>query len=457
MKKSVCIVAFLFIFCGIGLAQEIKVTRPASGMSWNIGDTQPIRWTSTGTTQPSVKIMLWQGDANVMDIVNNTPNNGMYPWKIPASLAPGTYKVRVRTVGDNIVGISAAFDISNAKIVVTQPTAGVTWNTGENHLIQWTHSGPMHEYVRIDLYQFPEGREYSVELGTPNNGSYSWTVPAGLPAGTSYQIQVKTVDLNVSAWSPRFGINTGARAVIINKERPQRLLKFPALSISDVTLSPNVEGFVVTFGYKNSGTGPLPKGSEMPVKPNFRVLIDNREVNQGSLFIPEFPAPPGWEVPTYHGCFIKCPPLPNFDYSWTVGNLVTVKINENAVNGMASDSQSYNLKPMALHHSYDVLITGVTLDWAKEILTVNIRIDGKIGALKTLMVVNDKPYGQFAKYIDLADGKRSHTITHKLDGLFRWQEYKGRLWALLKADKNAYADFRDIEHRNNEYNYSFHR
>ena len=29
---------------------------------WNIGDAQDIRWTSTGVTQPNVKIMLWQGN-----------------------------------------------------------------------------------------------------------------------------------------------------------------------------------------------------------------------------------------------------------------------------------------------------------------------------------------------------------------------------------------------------------
>lgn len=370
MKRSVGIVAFMLLLGGIALAQEIKVTQPASGVTWNIGGTYLIQWTSAGTTKPTVKIMLWQGVTNVLDIAASAPNNGSYSWTIPSTVAPGAYKVRVKTIGDALVGIGAGFTI----------------------------------------------------------GSASTTTP-------------------IKVARP---IDPGDRAGL--------RLKFPALSISDVKLAPNADGFVITFGYKNSGAGPLPKGSEMPVKPSFRVLIDNRDVNQGSLFIPEFPAPPGWEVPTYHGGFIKYPPPPNFEMNWTIGNLVTVKINENAVNGMASDSQSYNLKPMALNYSYDALITGVTLDWAKEVLTVNVRIDGHIGGdLKTLMVVNDKPFGQFAKYIDISDGQRTHTITEKLDGLFRWQEYKGRLWILLKANKEAYADLRDIEHRNNEYMYSFHR
>ena len=120
---------------------------------------------------------------------------------------------------------------------------------------------------------------------------------------------------------------------------------------------------MITFGYKNSGTAPLPKSSEMPVKPDYRVLIDNREVARGSLIFPAFQAPPGWEVPSFYGTEIKFQTSGLFDYGWTIGNLVTVKINENEVNGMAGDSESYNLKPMALNESYDVMITGATLDW----------------------------------------------------------------------------------------------
>ncbi len=90
MKRSACIVTFLLVLGGIGSAQEIKVTTPWSGQSWNIGDAQDIKWTSTGVTQPNVKIMLWKGETNVLDIVDNTPNNGRYRWLIPGSIAPGT-------------------------------------------------------------------------------------------------------------------------------------------------------------------------------------------------------------------------------------------------------------------------------------------------------------------------------------------------------------------------------
>ncbi len=113
----------------------------------------------------------------------------------------------------------------------------------------------------------------------------------------------------------------------------------PALSISDVKLTADDDGFVITFSYKNSGTGPLPKSSEMPVKPDYRVLIDNREVARGNLIFPAFQAPARVGSPVVFWVRDQVSDEQVFDYNWTIGNLVTVKINENKVNGMASDSE----------------------------------------------------------------------------------------------------------------------
>ena len=100
-------------------------------------------------------------------------------------------------------------------------------------------------------------------------------------------------------------------------------------------------GFVITFSYKNSGTGPLPKSSEMPEKPDYRVLIDSKEVARGKLFIPAFEAQPGWEVPSFFGYEIKYRDA-SLRRKLDDRQLVTVIINENKVNGMASDSKTYN-------------------------------------------------------------------------------------------------------------------
>ena len=118
-------------------------------------------------TQPNVKIMLWRGETNVLDIVDNTPNNGRYRWRIPGSIAPGTYKIRVRAIGATTVGISAEFEITDAKITVTQPNTNVTWKPGETHLIQWTHTSPMDDRVWIKLFPIHEGLSYLQHRSIP--------------------------------------------------------------------------------------------------------------------------------------------------------------------------------------------------------------------------------------------------------------------------------------------------
>ncbi len=457
MKRSAWIVIFLFALAGTGSAQEIKVTHPWSGQSWNIGDAQDILWTSTGVTQPNVKIMLWKGETNVLDIVNSAPNNGRYRWRIPGSVAPGTYKIRVKTVGASTLGISAAFVISSAKITVTQPNTNVTWQPGEARLIQWTRTGPMDDRVNIRLYPNSGGMpNCTIAAFTENDGSYSWTVPGGIPSG-EYQLAIRTSDSQVTGEGPNVTISSGVRMAPVPKERPSALFKSPALSISDVTLKADDDGFTILFGYRNSGTGPLPKSSDMPVKPDYRVLIDGRDISRGHLILPAFPAPPGWEVSTFFGGEIRFPFL--FDDNWTIGTLVTVKINENRINGMADDSRSYNLKPMALNLGYDIMITGATLDWNTGVLKADIRIDGDFGAYKSIYLSDTRPDNSSGKAweieANIVPGQRFYTLSKKRNGLQGQSEHKVSIIVLLLKGSDKQAFIRDIEHRNNFFEKTF--
>ncbi len=266
----------------------------------------------------------------------------------------------------------------------------------------------------------------------------------------------------VVAWS---ALAASAQTVPVAKTaKPGALLKRPALSISNVKLMPTDDGFTLTFGYKNSGTAPLPKSSEMSVKPSFRVLIDSKEVNRGSLIIPAFPAQPGWEVETSFGCEIKYAPGqapkygdPNeassqihvFNMNWTMGSFVTVKINENKVNGMEADSQTYNLKQMALSYTHDVLVTDVSVDWAKTLLKVTVRVDGQTKGYRYLYVHNRMLPWPFVEYVELVPGQYMYTVSRKFGGLHDVQETGGEIWSWLTVNKVPLADIRDIDHRNN--------
>jgi hypothetical protein len=77
-------------------------------------------------------------------------------------------------------------------ITVTVPAAGAVWKQGETKTIQWTSQGNTGANVRITL-RAPGQAEAVLEIvqSAPNSGSFGWTIPDSVPAG-SYSIRVKS-------------------------------------------------------------------------------------------------------------------------------------------------------------------------------------------------------------------------------------------------------------------------
>ncbi len=347
--------------------------------------------------------------------------------------------------------------LDGQSITVTEPHAGAAWSAGSTHAIAWTRSGTMSPNVRIRLWQAGT-KVLDIADSTPNSGSYSWAVPATLASGT-YTVRVVTLDNAVSDTSPAFDIAAAspvvpARRLEVPRERPPRI-GFPSLAVSNVRVNPNPDGFVITFGYKNSGTGALPKASAMPEKPDFRVLVDSRELTRGRLFIPESPAPPGWEVETFHGGEIKYPTVKP-DLAFYVGDTLTVVINENRINGMASDSMSVDLRELALGHSYDLHVSSVSANWADETINVHVRIDGRLPTDKEILLINNPYQCQFDAVVKMNPGQRNYVLTRKL-GCLRWcRDCVFDLYVWLRTSAKVVADAHDIDQRNNEYQITLH-
>ena len=266
-------------------------------------------------------------------------------------------------------------------ITVTSPVATDDWWLGSTHNITWTASGAMQATcaIRLRLAGSPESADPALVIanGTVNDGSFSWTIPNSVAPG-SYFIRVRTDDSIVIGDSKVFRISGPVVVSQLPHERPpSMLLKYPRLKVSGIDLAPNTEGFGIVFSYKNVGEGALPKASEVPVKPSYRVLIDGRETASGSLFIPAFPAPPGWEQKGYFGGWIL---LPSSHFSYHMGKKIKVYINENKVMGMDSDSLELDLKPIALKYKLDLWCVAYTstLDWKHHILAIQIGLFGRM-------------------------------------------------------------------------------
>jgi hypothetical protein len=89
-----------------------------------------------------------------------------------------------------------------SSITVTAPSGGEVWSAGTAHALTWTFTGSPSPLVEIDLLK--QGRFYTTissgaSVGSAGLGSFSWTIPGGVPAGNDYSVQVtSTADATVT-------------------------------------------------------------------------------------------------------------------------------------------------------------------------------------------------------------------------------------------------------------------
>ena len=82
----------------------------------------------------------------------------------------------------------AAFRTARS-VTVTAPNGGQAWVRGTAHTITWSRSLPAGAYVAIELYK---GGVFdsTIAAETPNDGLYSWSIPAGQTPGTDYRVKI---------------------------------------------------------------------------------------------------------------------------------------------------------------------------------------------------------------------------------------------------------------------------
>ncbi len=299
-----------------------------------------------------------------------------------------------QTIAAAIVVAAFAAFLAAQSVTVTSPNGGETWWLGSPHAITWNFQNAGALKVSLIL------RNSGGVVGTIKSnvalaaGAWQWAKAGTLengtvvPPGNDYVVRIRDAGNHFGDSSDgRFSIARQLAAGRHVPERPPSLLARPRLAVTEIELAPNAEGFGIVFNYKNVGSGSLPKAADAPVKPTYRVLIDGKETASGSLFIPAFAAAPGWEQKGYFGGWIVLPGAAYaVDNAWHIGNQVTVHINENKALGMESHSLSLPLKPIALKYKFDLVRNGVSLDWDKRVLTVYLRLDGKVPSGRELFV-----------------------------------------------------------------------
>jgi len=173
-------------------SNRLRLTAPKGGESWAANTTRNITWSTTGTVGDNVKIKLFKNGVLSQWISGGTANDGSLSWKIPASLVPGAdYRVQIYSATDYTIvdNSDRAFSITAPPLLVTAPNGGETWMIGQEQTITWTSNGTAGGNVKIKLFKNGVFNRWIVG-STPDDGSYAWTVPADVPLGVDYKVQI---------------------------------------------------------------------------------------------------------------------------------------------------------------------------------------------------------------------------------------------------------------------------
>ncbi len=115
MKKILRLSIAVFFITGLLISQQIKydVTKPDTSSKWSKGTKRFINWDKKGDPAPKVKIRLYKfpGMVKILDIVDDTGNDGSFLWEVPFEVSEGSYIVRVKSINNLNWGDSKVFEI----------------------------------------------------------------------------------------------------------------------------------------------------------------------------------------------------------------------------------------------------------------------------------------------------------------------------------------------------------
>jgi hypothetical protein len=196
---------FLFTFlAGFLCAESITIINPNCDSCVYNGKNIEITWTKTGQMPDTVSIILLKNGYPIINIANSAPNTGTYSWLVPANLLYGLkYRIRVKVNGMvNGTEISADSDlfIIQPYFKITNPKSGCRWQVTKTYTITWEWIGPIQEPLKIYIMEQKNTSSPQSLIGAfvPNTGSYTWTIPANLPAD-NYILTIDDFN-NVPSW-----------------------------------------------------------------------------------------------------------------------------------------------------------------------------------------------------------------------------------------------------------------
>ena len=194
---------------------SITILSPNGGEVWQRGQNVVIKWNSTNAPTVMVDLVRPGYEYHLTGPTGDIANTGSLQYMVPADMQVASdYRIRVM---HRVNAVPVAEDFSNAPfsiaaattqspITVLSPNGGEVLQKGTPMTIKWNYDGNYGERsVRIDLVDANPsygGAPNPVLLianyipinsnnyGPTNSGSYTWTIPTTVPAGTYYKIRL---------------------------------------------------------------------------------------------------------------------------------------------------------------------------------------------------------------------------------------------------------------------------
>jgi hypothetical protein len=177
---------------------KINIDTPNGGENWCENTNQTIRWQSSGTTGNVIITYTPNGGAWWTSITNSTPDDGEYDWTIPALSQTSTQcLIRIYDRDNlNCFGASNNFftlrDDCSCSITVDDPNGGEVWFEGSTYNILW-HSSGTSGNVKIKLSYDSGATWQEIIYSTPDDGTWSWTLPTVSSTQTNCRIKIEDI------------------------------------------------------------------------------------------------------------------------------------------------------------------------------------------------------------------------------------------------------------------------
>ncbi len=170
---------------------SVRVTAPAGGDVWYVGDAHEVRWSTVGVEGP-VRLELFR-NGRWENLLNSTPNDGQETVTVQGAAALDA-RIRVTAASDsNLSAASETFTLRRKTISLLDPNGGQVFAVGSQQTVRFSTDGYQGQ-VFFDL-STDGGRTWVQQTGTPTNNEFAWTVPAAATTRALIRVRGSSAEL----------------------------------------------------------------------------------------------------------------------------------------------------------------------------------------------------------------------------------------------------------------------